>query len=300
MPYAIARAEKLKTPGQLAAVSGHLDRSRPTPNADPNKPPKVSFRLGASSVPEAVARRLEEAGVDRVRADQVRAIQLVLTASPEHFRPDAPAEAGAWDRARTKAWHDAALGWAQEHFGPRNVVAATLHIDEATPHLHVIAVPVDDTPRQRGPQVRLNAKRWLGGADRLSAMQDSYAAALAPLGLERGRRRSKARHEPLKRFYGRMQEAAQEARHSATQAAQRLTAATGLLDATRRLHGRAEAAARSLEGDQAAKVGRALDQQAQQADNLGRRAKQLQDGAAGAVAQPQPSKRRGVASLDDD
>jgi hypothetical protein len=130
-------------------------------------------------------------------------------------------------------------------------------------------------------------------------MQDSYAAALAPLGLERGRRRSKARHEPLKQFYGRMQEAAQEARESAAQAAQRLSAATGLLTAVKNLQRRAETAATALEGERAAKVGRALDQQAQQADNLGRRAKQM-DGAAGAVAQPQPSKRRGVASLDDD
>jgi len=74
------------------------------------------------------------------------------------------------------------------------IVSVVLHTDEATPHLRVVWLPIDDAPRKRGPAVRLNAGRWLDGAAKLRGMQDRYAAAMAGLDLERGVRGSRSHH----------------------------------------------------------------------------------------------------------
>lgn len=51
---------------------------------------------------------------------------------------------------------------------------------------------------------RLNARRWIGGAERCSAQQTAYADAVAHLGLRRGVEGSKAKHQTVRRFYAAM------------------------------------------------------------------------------------------------
>jgi hypothetical protein len=136
------------------------------------------------------------------RPDTVLAIEAVLSASPDYFRPTRPTEAGEYDEPRMRAWATASVDWLKREFGERNIVAAVLHLDESTPHIHALIIPLDETPRQKGPTPRLNAKRWLGDREKLSALQDSYALSLADLGIERGVRGSKAEHQDIRRYYG--------------------------------------------------------------------------------------------------
>ncbi|HEA5205651.1 TPA: plasmid recombination protein, partial [Escherichia coli] len=49
--------------------------------------------------------------------------------------------------------------WADQEFGPENVVSIQLHMDESTPHFHVIATPIKDG--------KLQAKAWLDGGSKL-------------------------------------------------------------------------------------------------------------------------------------
>jgi hypothetical protein len=122
-------------------------------------------------------------------------LEFVLTASPAYFRPDAPDQAGAYDPARLDAFGKAALGWLKATFGAENVISAVIHLDEATPHMQALVVPVDpDTGR-------LCAARWVDGRAKLSALQDSFAGACWSLGLERGIRGSRAQHVRVKEFY---------------------------------------------------------------------------------------------------
>jgi Plasmid recombination enzyme len=82
--------------------------------------------------------------------------------------------------------------------GAENVVGAYLHLDETTPHIQAIVVPID-------PQTsKLNASRWLDGRKALSDLQDRHARDMAPLGLERGIRGSLANHTEVRDWYGQM------------------------------------------------------------------------------------------------
>ena len=69
---------------------------------------------------------------------------------------------------------------------------------EATPHIHAYLVPLDE----RG---KLNCRALFGGTrKRLSELQDSFAAAVAPLGIERGIKGSTAKHTEVKEYYARV------------------------------------------------------------------------------------------------
>ena len=195
---AIIRTAKLKTWGNVAGSGSHIARQRETANADPDAPPPV--RLVGTGNPEADVRsRIEGAGV-RVAKNAVLAVEVLMTASPEYFRPDHPERAGSYAPARLKAWQQAVTDWARDRWGD-NLVSMTVHLDEATPHAHAVVVPIN--PKTN----RLSAKAMItGGRKMLAELQDSYAGALAPLGLERGQRGSKAKHETIKRVYGALSE----------------------------------------------------------------------------------------------
>jgi hypothetical protein len=46
----------------------------------------------------------------------------------------------------------------RDKFG-ENLIDVTLHLDEATPHMHAVIVPVDTTGDKDGNLSRFNAKR---------------------------------------------------------------------------------------------------------------------------------------------
>ena len=70
-----------------------------------------------------------------------------------------------------------------------------IQLDETTPHLVAYVVPID----KKG---KLNCRHFLGGRDKMTAMQTDFANAVgAKYGLERGEQGSKAKHEEVKKFY---------------------------------------------------------------------------------------------------
>lgn len=220
--FAILRAAKLKTTVKIRSTSGHNLRRIEVENADPKRAAenlfarfdgggRVAWVRSADGLPnldELVEQRVAsiEARGGKVRSNAVRAIELVLTASPEAFKqPD-------FDLAK---WRNASLKWCGREFGNQNVVQAALHLDEQTPHLHVVVIPEAMMRETRGRRPKsaskaaesrerptLAAHKWLDGAPALSAMQDRYGDAMAPLGLERGVKRTKTKHTTVRAFYG--------------------------------------------------------------------------------------------------
>jgi hypothetical protein len=211
--YAILRIRKLKSWQELAAAGRHNDRQSRPANADPAG--RVVQIVGNGDVEAEARAKLREAGIDpaRLRKNAVLAIEAIITASPAYFRPGRPGAAGIWDQDQLNAWLDCVRRFlAAEWGGSRRIVSVTLHLDEATPHCHVVWLPIDDTPRKRGPPgSRLNAARWLDGRSKLSALQDRYAAAMAELGIERGARGSRAHHHSVRQMYGSMERDAEAA-----------------------------------------------------------------------------------------
>lgn len=67
-------------------------------------------------------------------------LRIVVSASPEYFRPDNPDAAGTWDKDRLAAWKDATMRQLRAEHG-KDLVFAELHLDEDTPHIHAVVAP---------------------------------------------------------------------------------------------------------------------------------------------------------------
>lgn len=197
-PYAVLRVDKrkAKAKGAIAAASAHQLRQRPTPNAKPDGPAPIVLHLAGGETPYQAACTLLE-GAERRNRDSVLCREIVLSASPSHFRPGREHIGGAFDPERVKAWARVSLAWARRLW-PDQLASAVLHLDEQTPHLHLLVVPRIAKPEGGW---KLNSKA-LFDRDKLRALQTSYGEALAPLGIRRGEPGSKAKHVEVSQFYG--------------------------------------------------------------------------------------------------
>ena len=193
MPHAIARISKLKS-GNVVASENHTKRAKLTLNADP-KVTNVRFigQLDSPDLPSLETIVRSRIGQQTIRKNAVLCVEMLLTASPEYFRPHDPSKAGYYEPEKLADFRTAVHGWLDNEYGDR-IVRAELHLDESTPHVHAYLVPLDD----RG---KLNCRGIFGGRQKLSQFQDSYANALSPLGLERGIKGSRARHTTIKQYY---------------------------------------------------------------------------------------------------
>jgi len=190
--FAILRAAKLKTLGNIAASLSHTYRQRPTPNADPGQAQanEHSHKHQAQALGA-----LRELLPQKRRKDAVLALEYFVGASPEWFEGKSQREQDAYFRD--------ALGWLRQRHGAANVATWSIHRDESTPHLVAYVVPLDETGG-------LNAKRWLGGRALLSRMQTDFAEQVAAKhSLERGIEGSRAHHQTVKDWYAQVQQPAQ-------------------------------------------------------------------------------------------
>jgi 5S rRNA maturation endonuclease (ribonuclease M5) len=194
MAYCICRISKLKNGGSIAASEHHTLRKRETPNADLKK--ENERFIGNEPIQSPVTLEQEvfaRIGEQKIRKNAVLCVEMLLTASPEYFRPDDQGRAGKWEVEQLEQWKRLNRDWLTEQYGDR-IVRAELHLDEATPHIHAYLVPLDD-------QGKLNCKSHFGGRLKLHQFQDSYAKAMEPLGLDRGIKGSRAKHTEVKEYY---------------------------------------------------------------------------------------------------
>ena len=184
MSYAILRTAKLKTVGNIIGSLSHNYRTRETPNSNPSL---VSKNLHVLTTQREAAEAIRKRIPVKHRKDAVLCIEYMITASPEFF-----AEGGD-----SKAYFETAYAWLQAKHGAENVITATIHMDETTPHMAAYVVPLDESGK-------LNAKKFLGGRDKLSQMQTDFANHVAEFGLDRGVKGSKAKHTSIKEYYSRL------------------------------------------------------------------------------------------------
>ena len=194
-------------------VSDHIERKTMPKNADPTRThlnrELVQFPDGVADRTEAISHRIRTAGIRRkITPDQVRAIRIVLSGTHEDM-------VRVQDEGRLNEWCGDNLQWLHRTFGKENTVSAVLHMDEHTPHIHATVVPIVTGERRKARKKQVEGKRTyrkkanivrlcaddLLTRERLVAYHDSYAAAMAKYGLQRGIRGSEARHTTTAQYY---------------------------------------------------------------------------------------------------
>jgi len=193
MAHAIARIAKLKS-GNVVASGLHTGRRRLPLNANPEvKNVRFIGQLDSPDLPSLETIVRDRIGDQTIRKNGVLCVEMLLTASPEYFRPDDPTRAGYYELEKLADFQQSVHGWLDSEYGDR-IVRAELHLDESTPHVHAYLVPLDE----RG---KLNCRGIFGGRQKLSQFQDSFAQGMSSIGLERGVKGSKAKHTKIQHYY---------------------------------------------------------------------------------------------------
>ena len=182
MSFAILRTAKLKSFGEIGGSLSHNYRDRPTPNANPQQTHNNEHSLSSADlVMTAIKNKLPE----KRRKDAVLCVEYLITASPDWV---------SWHKSDEQKYFDDAKRWLEDRHGKDNVIATTIHRDESTPHMIAYVVPLVDG--------KLNAKKFLGGREKLSKMQTDFADNVGKsVGLVRGLEGSKAEHQTIKQYY---------------------------------------------------------------------------------------------------
>lgn len=214
MGYVVLHLDK--SPDNEVPMTAHIARTKMPPNAIPEltylNEELVEYPEGVADRTEAINHRLEHAGLTRkIGTNQVRVIRVMLTGTQEDMQRIV-------QEGRLKVWCADNLEWLRRTFGAENVVSAVLHMDEATPHIHAAVVPIvtgerrkvrkeqTDGPDKRKYRTKSASRPRLCADDvmsrvKLKEYQDTYAAAMAKYGLQRGIDGSKARHVTTQEFY---------------------------------------------------------------------------------------------------
>ena len=196
MAYAILRTAKLTSYGNVAGSLAHTYRKDGmAPNANPTASSKNKTLYGdEESALSDVQNRIQEVTGGKVRKNAVLCIEYFLGASPEFFKGKGQKD--------VQEWADAQVDFLKKRHGV-NLINATLHMDESTPHVVAYVVPEVSG--------KLNCREILGGREKLRDLQNNYAEAMEQFGLERGVEGSKATHQTVKKFYSQIKEGAKPA-----------------------------------------------------------------------------------------
>ena len=213
MGFAVLHLDKAS--GNDAAMTAHIERTIEPKNADKNRThlnrELITFPDDVPNRTEAIQHRIETAGITRkISHNQVRAIRIILSGSPEEMKHIEAA-------GRLNHWCSDNMEWLKKTFGVDNVVSAVLHLDEKTPHIHATVVPIVTGERRKAKMEKpadgkkkykkknTNAARLCAddimARDKLKSYQDSYAETMGKYGLQRGIEGSEARHITTQQYY---------------------------------------------------------------------------------------------------
>jgi len=174
MSFAILRHGKVKSTS-TGVVNSHNHRGEGAGdkvNIDASKAHLNVFFDGDGAIDRARSKT-----PPKHRKDAVVGIEIMLSASPEFF------DAIEKDREKLAKhptfleWVKKSVGWLKAEFGT-NLVDTVLHMDESSPHLHSIVVPLTKDGRLCGKELMSRAN--------LQRRQTEYAKAVDGFGLKRG------------------------------------------------------------------------------------------------------------------
>lgn len=144
MSYLVLHMEKFKKEA-IRGIQSHNRREREShsnPDIDYDRS-AANYELheaAASNYAEAIQNRIDELLlVKAVRKDAVRMCGLIVTSDKAFFDGLTPEE--------TRRFFEESKAFLTEFVGAENVVSAMVHMDEKTPHMHFLHVPVTQDGR---------------------------------------------------------------------------------------------------------------------------------------------------------
>ena len=187
MSYAIMRMEK-RNAGYIVGMFKHNERKNENySNEDINRElSSQNYQLiECDSYKEKINQEIKERyKVNKsIRKDAVLCVETVFTSDKEFFDKLTPEQ--------ERLYFEKSVEFLKEQFGEKNIIFATVHKDETTPHLHAGFIPMTDDGR-------LSYKNFVNSKYDLIKLQDKYFEKMVEFfpELERGQnsKETKARH----------------------------------------------------------------------------------------------------------
>ena len=220
--YAIFRSEPIMTISDLAQIGSHNKREKKAYQSNPD----IKLELTKNNI-ELVPltekyvkgfynltkdykkehdKRMKTEREDRKKtfkqmldkSNNVVADELLFTATNEFFKD--------MTREDIKEWADTCMEFVYEDLGytKEQVLHATVHMDEKTPHVHCVVVPLVKKfdKRTNTERYTISKKQYIKDKIHLSELQDKYHKRLTDKGydLERGIKGSDRKHIKIKEY----------------------------------------------------------------------------------------------------
>lgn len=208
LAFLVCHMQKLGS-GALGGIQSHNNRERESksnPDIDYSKSNQNYSLVDCENYRQAVKTNIDELNLKKaVRKDAVLACSFVITSSHDFFKNKPPDE--------QKAFFQDTIKFFQDRYGEKNIFSATVHMDEATPHMHLLLTPIRDN--------KLSAKAIFDRKELRSLQTDLHASIGLKNGLERGKEGSKAEHITNARYKALVAEKQAEKALEAQQAAEK-------------------------------------------------------------------------------
>ena len=222
MNYGIFRSEPIMTLNDLAQIGSHNKREKKAYKSNPNikleltknnielVPLKEKYVKGFHNLTKEYRKQHEEKQKterdDRKRSysemlnksKSVVADELLFTATNKFFKDK--------DKDFILEWANTCMDFVYNDLGytKEQILHTTLHLDEATPHIHCVVVPLVKKLDKRTNTERytISKKQYIKDKLHLSQLQDIYNDRLREKGydLERGIKGSNAKHQKVREF----------------------------------------------------------------------------------------------------
>lgn len=148
----------------------NVDQNRTHLNIDLLEPTKSIDKMANERIKEGYK------GKTAIRKDAVKTCKFILSGSHERMKE-------LEKEGKIQEWALDNYDYFAERYGKENIVRATVHMDEKTPHMHLVLVPLT----QEG---KLSSRELFGGhrdEDKLKNLHTDYSNTIGlKYGLERG------------------------------------------------------------------------------------------------------------------
>ena len=222
MSYAIFRVEPINKLSDLAQIGSHNKREKKAYKSNPNIDiTKTKYNIDLVPLSEKYIKgfynltkeyklehdkRMEIMRDDRKKpfrqmvddSNNVVADELLFTSDFDFFK--------GMSKKQIKKWADTCMEFVYNDLGytKEQILHATLHIDEKTPHIHCVVVPLirKFDKRTNTEKWTISKKQYIKDKAHLSELQDKYYQRLIDngFGLERGIKNSDNEHISIKEF----------------------------------------------------------------------------------------------------